>query len=217
VPAVVSLNPRSGSGFTATFAATFSQSSNNHYLGYLLILPTPNVVNYTATGSCLIEYNKYSNGVRLIDDAGTDWLGPVSGEPIKPAAATLTNSRCSVNVANVIANISGSTMSVTAPVTFFQPLGPVLGTFLQAQDDKGVWTGMTQFGNWVLPGAPQNRPRSNGRGTERNRDDGKAGHVFRHCFPYFWSERARDDSPSCERFHRRFAACKLFISPRPTH
>jgi hypothetical protein len=66
VPAVVSLNPRSGSGFSATFTATFSQSSNNHYLGYLLILPTPNVVNYTATGSCLIEYNKYSNGVHAV-------------------------------------------------------------------------------------------------------------------------------------------------------
>jgi hypothetical protein len=157
VPAVVSLNPRSGSGFTATFTATFSQSSNNHYLGYLLILPTPNIVNYTATGSCLIEYNKYSNGVRLIDNAGTGWFGPPSGEVIKPGAATLTNNQCSVNVANVIANVSGSTMSVTVPVTFFQSLGPVLGTFLQAQDDKAVWTGMTQFGNWVLPSVSQNR------------------------------------------------------------
>jgi hypothetical protein len=156
-PGVVSFAPLSGSGYTGTFTATFTQSSNNHYLGYMLFLPTPNVVNYTATGSCLVEYNKYSNGVRLIDNAGTDWLGPISGVPITPSAPILVNNQCSVNVANVVANVSGSTMTLTIPVTFFQSLGPVLGTFLQAEDSNGVWTGMTQFGNWLLPGAPQIR------------------------------------------------------------
>jgi len=48
-------------------------------------------------------------------------------------------------------------MTVTTPVTFFGALGPVLGTFTQALDSNGVWTGMTQFGNWSLPGAPQSR------------------------------------------------------------
>jgi hypothetical protein len=157
-PGVVSFAPLSGSGYSGTFTAGFTQSSNNHYLGYMLFLPTPNVVNYTATGSCLVEYNKYSNGVRLIDNAGTGWLGPISGVPIGPNAPTLVNNQCSVNVANVVANVSGSTMTLTVPVTFFESLGPVLGTFLQAEDSNGVWTGMTQFGNWLLPGAPQNRP-----------------------------------------------------------
>jgi hypothetical protein len=49
-------------------------------------------------------------------------------------------------------------MTVSVPVTFKQAIGPVLGTFLQAQDVNGLWTGMTQFGNWVLPGAPPVRP-----------------------------------------------------------
>ena len=33
------------------------------YLGYFLALPAPNVMNYTAAGSCLIEYNKLGAGV----------------------------------------------------------------------------------------------------------------------------------------------------------
>ena len=33
----------------------------------------------------------------------------------------------------------------------------MLGAFIQALDVNGIWTGMTQFGNWVLPGAPQTR------------------------------------------------------------
>ena len=156
-PSVVSFGPVSGSGYAGTFTGTFQQSSGNHYLAYLLFLPTPNVVMYTATGSCLVEYNKYSNGVRLIDNAGTGWLGPLSGVPIGPGAPTLANNQCSVNVANVVANVSGNTMTVTTPVTFFGALGPVLGTFTQALDSNGVWTGMTQFGNWSLPGAPPSR------------------------------------------------------------
>jgi hypothetical protein len=156
-PGVVSFSPLGGAGYSGTFTATFSQSSNNHYLGYMLFLPTPNVVNYTATGSCLVEYNKYSNGVRLIDNAGTGWLGPISGVPIGPGAQTLANNHCSVNVANVVANVSGSSMTVTVPMTFSSSLGPVLGTFLQAEDSNGLWTGMTQFGNWLLPDAPQSR------------------------------------------------------------
>ncbi len=156
-PSVVSFSPLSGSGTTGTFTAMFQQSSGNHYLGYMLFLPTPNIVWYTATGSCLIEYNRYSNGVRLINNAGTGWLGGQSGIPIGPGAGVLTNNQCSVNVANVVASVSGHSMTVTAPVTFFGALGPVVGTFMQGLDSNGVWTGMTQFGSWNLPGAAQTR------------------------------------------------------------
>ena len=34
------------------------------------------------------------------------------------------------------------------PVTFFGNMNGVMGTFLQELDVDGIWTGMTQFGNW---------------------------------------------------------------------
>ena len=153
-PAVSTFSPLSGAASSGTFTATFTHSggASQHYLGYILLLPTPNVVNYTATGSCLIEYNRISNGVRLIDNAGTGWLGGQSGIPISPSAGALQNAQCSVNVAQVVASVNGTTMTVSAPVTFKSGLGGVLGTFLQSLDVNGVWTGMTQFGNWVAPG-----------------------------------------------------------------
>ena len=158
VPGVSALAPTSGSGSSQTFTGTFTHSggANQHYLGYILFLPTPNVVNYTATGSCLVEYNRISHGMRLIDNAGTGWLGGQSGIPLGTFGAVLSNNYCSVSVQNATAFVSGTTMTVNAPVTFLNSLGPVLGTFLQALDVNGVWTGMTQFGNWVLPaGVPQ--------------------------------------------------------------
>jgi len=47
--------------------------------------------------------------------------------------------------------VSGNTMTMTVPVTFKGALTPMMGTFLQALDVKGNWTGMTQFGNWAPP------------------------------------------------------------------
>ena len=114
-------------------------------------------MNYTATGSCLVEYNRISNGMRLIDNAGTGWLGGQSGIPLGTPGATLTNNQCTVSVQNATAFVNGTSMTVNIPVTFQSSLGPILGTFLQALDVNGIWTGMTQFGNWVLPGAPQTR------------------------------------------------------------
>jgi Beta-propeller repeat len=155
-PGVASLTPISGANTSNTFTGVFTHSggANQHYLGYMLFLPTPNVVNYNATGTCLIEYNRISNGIRLIDDAGTGWLGPLEGLAIGTPGASVSNNYCTVNIQNTTAIVAGANMTVIVPVTFKSTLGPVLGTFLQAQDVNGVWTGMTQFGNWTLPGAP---------------------------------------------------------------
>jgi hypothetical protein len=99
-----------------------------------------------------VEYNRISNGMRLIDDAGTGWLGPLEGVRISPTAGTLTNRQCTLNIAAASATISGNTMSLTAPVTFHSGSSPVMGTFLQGFDVKGRYTGMTQFGNWSYAG-----------------------------------------------------------------
>ena len=154
LPAVASFGPLTGAGPGGTFTATFTHNggASQHYLGYILFLPTPNIVWFTAKNSCLIEYNRISNGVRLINDAGDNWLGPISGVPISPTAGVLSNSFCTVNVAGTVGVVSGPTMTVTVPVTFKNPLTVVMGTFLQSEDVRGNWTGMTQFGNWVLPG-----------------------------------------------------------------
>jgi hypothetical protein len=159
-PGVVLLTPRAGSGSTRSFTATFSHSggANEHYLGYILFLPTPNAVNYTATGACLIEYNRISKGMRLIDDAGTGWIGPLEGIPLGTPGAVLENSRCRVSVQHATATVHTTSMVVTVQPEFKQSMGLLLATFLQAFDVSGNYTGMTQFGNWVIPNAAPGQP-----------------------------------------------------------
>ena len=157
LPDVVSLTPSSGTGASGTFTATFRHPGgvSKHYLGYILFLPTPNVVSFRAQGSCLIEYNRISNGMRLIDNAGTGWLGPVEGVPVWPSTPPLSNNACTVNVAGVSVALSGTDMVISVPVTFnTAAVTQVVGTFIQEDDVNGNWTDFRQFGNWIVPGAP---------------------------------------------------------------
>ena len=147
---VSALLPESGNGPSRTFTAFFTHGggASQHYLGYMLFLRTPNVVWYTAKNSCLVEYNRISNGMRLINNAGDDWIGPVSGVPLGTPNSVLSNAQCSVNVTAATATVNGATMVVNVPVTFVSS-SPVSATFLQAFDVTGKYTGMTQMGNWV--------------------------------------------------------------------
>jgi hypothetical protein len=135
---------------------------NEIYLGYLLILPTPNIVQYTATGSCLIEYNRLGNGkrggMRLIDNAGTGWLGGIEGVNVGLGGTTLSNNYCTVNTTQVTVAFNATDMTITVPVTFYQNFTGPLGTFLQQEDVHGSWTGMTQFGNWTAYGLFSPKP-----------------------------------------------------------
>jgi hypothetical protein len=126
-----------------------------HYLGYILFLPLPNVVSFNAQGTCLIEYNRISNGMRLINNAGNGWIGPAEGVPVSPATPPLSNNACTVNVAAVSAVVSGTDMTVIVPVTFNAAnVTGTMATFLQENDVNDNWTDFRQFGNWTVPGAP---------------------------------------------------------------
>jgi parallel beta-helix repeat protein len=155
-PCVASLTPANGSGLTGTFTGVFTHSggAGQHYLGYILFLPTPNIVQYTATGSCLVEYNRISNAMRLINDAGTDWLPGTIGLPVGQSGS-LTNSHCTLNVGQSGAVINGTTMTVNAAMTFNSAFSGELATFMQGFDVTGAYTGMTQFGNWMASAGGQ--------------------------------------------------------------
>jgi hypothetical protein len=158
-----SLSPARGLGMSQTFTAVFRHpgGQSQHYLGYMLFLPLPNVVSFNAQGTCLIEYNRLGGnfdgrgGMRLINNAGTDWLGPIQGVPLSPFTPALSNNACTVNVAGATATFAGTDMIVTAPVTFHtSQVTQTMATFIQSNDVTGQWSDFRQFGNWIVAGAP---------------------------------------------------------------
>jgi hypothetical protein len=105
-------------------------------------------------GSCLVEYNRISNAMRLINDAGTGGLPGIMGLTINQPGS-LSNSHCTLNVGQSSVQISGNTLAVTASMTFNSGFKGQLATFMQGFDVHGAYTGMTQFGNWVAASGPQ--------------------------------------------------------------
>jgi hypothetical protein len=92
--------------------------------------------------------------MRLIDNSGTGWIGPIEGVPVQPGTPPLNNNACTVDVSNTQVAFSGTDMIVTVPITFNPAaVTPVMGTFIQSNDIKGQWTDFRQFGNWNVPGA----------------------------------------------------------------
>jgi hypothetical protein len=83
--------------------------------------------------------------MRLVNDAGTDWLGGASGV----TSGTLSNSVCSVDVTNSSAQLNGSALTVNYAVSFNSGFTGNLATFLQELDVYAQWAGITQFGNWT--------------------------------------------------------------------
>jgi hypothetical protein len=147
------LRPLGGSGTSLTLVAEFTHTGglSQIYRAYALLLPTPNVVQFTAAGTCLVEYNRFSNGMRLIDDTGLGWLGPEVGIIVGPNAPMLMNRVCSVDVSRVVIATSTQGLQISIPVSLTEGSAQVFGTFAQALDVKDRWTGMTQFGNWSVP------------------------------------------------------------------
>ena len=139
---------RTGSAVSYSVAFPLPNGPNKFYLAYILFLPTPNIVWYTAKGSCLIEYNRISNGMRLINDPGTDWLGPVSGVPLSQGGS-LTNSQCTVNIAQSSVQINSTTLMFNVAVAFNPNFKGLLGVFMQSLDVTGVWSGMDQISDWT--------------------------------------------------------------------
>jgi hypothetical protein len=153
-PATLRFRPFVANIQAGDFEAVFHhrESAAKHYLSYVLFLPTDSHVQFTAAESCLIEYNRISNRVRLVNSAGTDWL-PSEGALVGPGGVILDNSACSIDTARFVILPENEILRINGNVSFSnQKASPFLyATFLQSQDVNGRWTGMDQFATWQVP------------------------------------------------------------------
>ena len=147
-PGTRSLTPESVTGMAATLTAEFTHADpDQHYIGYIFAMPSPSPVAFSAVNSCILEYNRISNSIRMINDAGTGWSEPVL---VGSMTGRVSNSQCRVDSAAVAARISGEIMTVTAEIALKAPHRRI-ATFAQALDASGRYSGIRQFGSWSGP------------------------------------------------------------------
>ena len=99
----------------------------------------------SAANSCLVYYDRPTNTLSLLNDAGTTWSSAVIG-----AATTLQNSQCAVSVGASAKSDSGNTLTLMLAMTFKAPFSGAKNIFMFTTN--GVQnSGWQDRGDWTVP------------------------------------------------------------------
>ena len=141
-PTAVSVTPASGNGLNQTFSFQFS-----HPGGYAMIGAASIRIAGTDGQDCSLNYGFKDATLQMLNDSDTVWIGPVT----PGSSSTLQNSRCSTNVAGVGAAGSGTTLTVTLPITFRPVFAGSKTISVQLTATNGLPTAWQQLGSWTVP------------------------------------------------------------------
>ena len=109
----LSVSPINGSGIAQAFTLQYSDSAGATDIVNAWVWFNAAYSSATSANSCLVYYAKASNQLFLVNDAGTAYTSAAPG-----AAATLSNSQCSINAQTATATASGIGLTLSLPVTF---------------------------------------------------------------------------------------------------
>ena len=136
--AAVSIAPNTGTGVATTFTAQFTDA-----LGATADLRRAMVrVGTSGVNACVVDYNAMTATVRLFDDAG------VPGAPASFGSGTLTNSQCTLDLAQSFATPAGNDLTLNLRLIFkasFIGLQPIA---MRAMSNFGTNTGWVAKGTW---------------------------------------------------------------------
>ena len=96
--------------------------------------------------SCQVSYNRAANTLNLLNDAGTGWMSGMVG-----ASDTLQNSACSLALVSSAVTFSGTTLTLSLPVTFSPAFMGTKNIDLFAANAVGVDSGWQTRGSWIVP------------------------------------------------------------------
>lgn len=107
------VNPVRSSGSTQTYTLTFTDTNGWQDIAVANIL-----VNSAIDGrrACYLAFVPSGGSLLLVDDAG-DAGGPYAGMSL-PGSGSVSNSQCAINGAGSSVVSSGSTLTLTLPITF---------------------------------------------------------------------------------------------------
>ncbi len=134
----ISLSPLNGSGTSATFTATYSDSAGAGFLNRRLLLFNSSLAS---ANGCFVQADP--TGIYLANDAGNALIGPLSN-------SSLSNSQCTVAAAGTSLSNSGNTSTLTAAITFTTSFGGTKNVYMYAEDNTGS-SGWQTFGTYGVP------------------------------------------------------------------
>jgi hypothetical protein len=142
-PAVLSVSPSSGSGWSRSFTFVASDANGFADLESVHILIHSGL---NASNACYVAYVRGDNRLWMLSDQGTAWLGPVTAG----AAGTLQNSQCSVSAAESGASGSGNTLTLNLALSFKASFAGLRRIYALARDLGGLTTSWQELGTWAV-------------------------------------------------------------------
>jgi uncharacterized repeat protein (TIGR01451 family) len=152
VPATVtavtaaSVIPSAGSSLQQTFALQYADSLGATEMTTVWVWITASFDPASPSNSCLVYYARAANQLFLFNDAGTAWLAPAT----LGAAGTLSNSQCSIGVADATVTTSGTGLTLNLPVTFTAAYAGAKSTYMYAAGSSAN-SGWQTMGSWIVP------------------------------------------------------------------
>src|SRR5205085_2420084 len=148
-PSPISVSPSTGTiaaAVTQSFVATLSDADGATDIRKLYLLLNTSV---SEANGCVIEIDRTSNSVRLLDDAGTTWV---------EGSGTISNSRCAVNAAGVSVALTASTVAATIPVMLLGSFSTPLNAYIRGIDGAGNDSGYQPQATYTVASVPAANP-----------------------------------------------------------
>jgi len=139
-PAVISESPLQVTGAEQTIEMAFSNPGG---LDKILIVQMMIAPNLTTPNSCWMEYGVVDGAVKMMDGSGKGKAGE---------AGTLSNSRCSIDPAQVKHTVNGTTLKVSVPVRLTPAVLENQNIFALASA-ASQHSGWHQVGTWTREAA----------------------------------------------------------------
>ncbi|MGI8988306.1 MAG: beta-propeller fold lactonase family protein [Bryobacteraceae bacterium] len=139
------VSPNAGTGTSQTFQLAGSDPNGFADLRFLEF-----VINRDTAGraTCWIDYNRPNNLIYLLNDSGSDFLGPITlGVP-----GTLSNSECTVDAARSSVSGSGNALNLSLALSFSANYAGLKNSYLLAISQSGLDSGWQNRGTWIVPG-----------------------------------------------------------------
>ena len=139
--AAVGVTPNSGTGTSQTFSFQFSDSA-----GVSDLTTVSTLVNSTTAmaNACSVTYNRASNTLALLTDAGAAPAGSIT-----PGSGSQQNSQCVLNGAGSSVSSAGMVLTLNLALTFQASFTGTKNLYLQAANASGS-TGWQQRGTWTI-------------------------------------------------------------------
>jgi hypothetical protein len=149
-PTVASVTPNTGAGSTQTFQ--YSYTDVNGFRDVRTAFANINTSsNYP--GSCAIMFDAPSNGIFLVKDDASGWLGPIK----LGSASTLQNSQCSISGSASSVTGLGNNLTLNVAYTFAPTYIGTKNIFARAINLVGIDSGWILKGTWTTA-SPQAVP-----------------------------------------------------------